>query len=256
MLDEELQLLQTIPQPDNLNSYYQADSYISHTDRSESVFERIYQGVKKHSLKRKEAWLKQFAPEESRVLDVGAGTGAFVQHLRLRGWMADGVEPSSKARELSTLKRVDLYANLQETKNEKYDVVTLWHVLEHFTDLDVEIDQLLNKVREGGTLFVAVPNFKSLDAKIYGPYWAAYDVPRHLWHFSRTAMQKLFANKGWSIVNTRPMHFDAFYIALLSERYRKGRLPWVKAFWYGLRSNIYGLKTGEYSSLVYIIKKA
>jgi 2-polyprenyl-3-methyl-5-hydroxy-6-metoxy-1,4-benzoquinol methylase len=253
--DEEREMLRTYPQPDQLNRFYQDESYISHTDRSKTFREKIYQLVKSLSLKKKESWLREFAKKDDEVLDVGAGTGSFVKFLRSKGWAASGMEPNSKARGLAEAKNVDLYATLDEISDKQYGILTLWHVLEHFQELDKGIEKLLESVREDGTIFIAVPNFKSHDAEYYREFWAGYDVPRHLWHFSRKAVEKIFLEKGWTVIGTKPMIFDSFYIALLSEQYRKGRFKWASAFWRGLRSNIHGWKTGEYSSLVYILKK-
>ncbi len=254
-IDEDLQLLRTIPVPENLEDYYQHEAYISHTDRSNSILEKIYQLVKRIGLRKKVSWLKEFAGRDSRVLDVGAGTGSLVAYLRSKGWKADGIEPISKAREASKRKGVVLHRSLDDIKGEKYEVLTLWHVLEHFRELDEEIDSLLGLIKTNGTLFIALPNFKSYDAREYGEYWAAYDVPRHVWHFSRTAVEKIFAKKGWNVVGTKPMLYDPFYISLLSEGYRGGRFKWLCAFYRGFRSNIHGWRTGEYSSIVYILKK-
>lgn len=253
--DEEKEMLCTYPQPDQLDRFYEGDSYISHTDRSKSLREKIYQLVKKLSLKKKESWLREFTKKDFEVLDVGAGTGSFVKFLRSKGWVASGTEPNGKARGLAKDKDVDLYATLDEISGKKYGILTLWHVLEHFEDLDKGIEKLLDLIREDGTLFIAVPNFKSHDAIYYREFWAGYDVPRHLWHFSRKSVDKIFLEKGWTVIGTKPMIFDSFYISLLSEQYRNGRFKWVSAFWRGLRSNMRGWKTGEYSSIVYILRK-
>ncbi len=255
LLDKDLGLLKTDPVPKNLGPYYDHESYISHTDRSKTGLEKIYQLVKKYGLNRKEAWLKAEIEKEAEVLDVGAGTGSFVEYLQGKGWQAEGVEPNKRARDLALNKGVQLYESLESVLDKTYDAITLWHVLEHFKDLDKEIDLLLTRLKETGTLFIAVPNFKSYDAQFYKMYWAGYDVPRHLWHFSRESIEKIFRDKGWVITDTRPMVFDSFYASLLSERYRGTSLAWPRAFWRGLRSNLQGWKTGEYSSHVYILKK-
>ena len=255
ILDKDLGLLKTDPVPRNLGPYYEHQSYISHTDRSKTVLEKIYQVVKKYGLKKKEAWLKAEIEKSGQVLDVGAGTGSFIEYLQARGWQAEGVEPNNKARDLARNKGVQLHESLETVHDKKYDAITLWHVLEHFKDLDREIDLLLTKLKESGTLFIAVPNFRSYDAQFYKMYWAGYDVPRHLWHFSHQAMETIFKDKGWSIRYTRPMLFDSFYVSLLSERYRGKSLTWLRAFWMGMRSNLQGRRTGEYSSHVFILKK-
>lgn len=255
MLDEQLQLLRTTPCPDKLENYYRHKTYISHTDRSDTFLEKLYQRVKKYSLHKKLSWVKKHAGSARSVLDVGAGTGSFVSFLKSRGWNIEGIEPSEKARAIADSKGIDLFKSTNELSERKYDVITLWHVLEHFQNLDDELDALLNHVKEDGTLIIALPNFKSYDAKYYGEYWAAYDVPRHVWHFSRSAVEKIFQERGWRVTKTKPMIFDAFYISLLSEEYRGNKFKWLSACWRGFLSNLHALNSGEYSSLVYVLKK-
>lgn len=255
MYDERLQLLRTVPQPDNIEAYYQDEAYISHTDKNNSFLEKIYHLVRRIGLHRKSRWLKKYLGQEARILDVGAGTGSFVAHLKKKGFTIDGIEPSSIARKVAKANGIDLKEGLNDLERKNYDAITLWHVLEHFKDLDESIDEITSLIKKGGFLFIAVPNFRSYDAKHYGDYWAAFDVPRHLWHFSKESIHKIFSKKGFSVLDTRPMLFDSFYIALLSERYKNKKDNWLAAFWQGFRSNLYGWKTGEYSSLVYILKK-
>lgn len=255
MYDEQLQLLRTVPQPDNIAAYYEDEAYISHTDKNNSFLEKIYHLVRTVGLNKKRRWLKKYLQQEARILDIGAGTGSFVAYLNERGFVADGVEPSAIARKVAEAKGIDLYESISDLGTGGYDAVTLWHVLEHFTDLDGSIDEISSRIKKGGYLFIAVPNFRSYDAKYYADYWAAYDVPRHLWHFSKESIHRIFTKKGFSVLDTRPMLFDSFYIALLSERYKSGKENWLAAIWQGLRSNLYGWKTGEYSSLAYILKK-
>ncbi|MEY8020384.1 class I SAM-dependent methyltransferase [Muriicola sp. SD30] len=255
LYDEQLQLLRTEPQPENIATYYQDEAYISHSDKNNSFLEKIYHLVKTIGLNNKRRWLKKYLQPKARILDVGAGTGSFVAYLKKKGFIIDGVEPSSIARKVAKAKGIDLKEDISDLGVGSYDAITLWHVLEHFKDLDKSIDEITSRIRKDGFLYIAVPNFRSYDAKHYGGYWAAYDVPRHLWHFSKESIHKIFAKKGFSVLDTRPMLFDSFYISLLSERYKSGKENWPAAIWHGLRSNLYGWKTGEYSSLVYILKK-
>jgi len=253
--DAALEMLHTVPRPKDTDRYYQDEDYVSHTDGNRTVLEKIYQLVKKYNLKKKESWIKKYAKKNAEVLDVGAGTGSLVEFLRERGWSADGVEPNPKARALAKGKGIELKTTLKDLGNKKYDLITLWHVLEHIPDLERDILEITKKLNADGILFVAVPNYRSYDAKHYGSYWAAYDVPRHLWHFSQNSIQKIFSKNGFSLAATRPMIFDAFYIAQLSEKYRHGKHRFFSALWHGLRSNYYGKKTGEYSSLLYVLEK-
>lgn len=151
---------------------------------------------------------------------------------------------------------MELLPSLEALPEARYKVITLWHVLEHLPDLDRQIAKLKSLLKDDGVLVVAVPNFKSFDAQHYKRFWAAYDVPRHLWHFSATAVEKVFAKQGMRLVKRKPMWFDSFYVSLLSEKYRSGKPNFIKAFYVGLRSNLMGLLTREFSSAIYIIKKS
>lgn len=254
--DQDFQLLKTIPQPENLTPYYASESYISHTDRRKTLLEKIYGGVKNISLKQKIRLLQKYHGSIGSVLDVGAGTGDFLAKAQKKGWEICGIEPNEKARQLAQSKKVELYSSWEVIPKKKYDVITLWHVLEHLPDLDHQIKLLASYLHPGGILVVAVPNFKSYDAKYYKKYWAAYDTPRHIWHFSKASISKLFLPNGFELIGIKPMLFDSFYVSLLSEKYKTGSNRWLAALWVGLYSNIYGLFKNEYSSHIYILKKS
>lgn len=253
--DAELKMLQTVPKPTEIEKYYQDEAYISHTDGNQTAHEKIYQLVKRYNQKKKASWIQRYARQNAKVLDVGAGTGSLIKYLRDQGWQAEGVEPNKKAQNIAKDKGVDLKSSLHDVEENNFDVITLWHVLEHLPDLDKAISDISKKLRSKGVVFIAVPNFRSYDAQHYGSYWAAYDVPRHLWHFSQHSIQAIFSRKGFSLLKVKPMIFDAFYIAKLSEKYKKGNHQLLKALWHGLRSNFHGWRTGEYSSLLYILQK-
>ncbi|CAM3317647.1 Demethylmenaquinone methyltransferase [Flavobacterium longum] len=254
-LDENLALLATVPQPsaDQLPKYYESDDYISHTDGKRTLFEKAYHFVKGIALKQKTKLILKYQ-NRGALLDLGAGTGDFLNAAKAEGWQVTGVEPSEKAREIAAGKNLTLYPDTANLPDHSFDVITMWHVLEHVPDVNSQIITLKRLLKPGGTIVVAVPNYKSYDANYYGEYWAAYDVPRHLWHFSRTAIEKLFGSHGMVLKDVLPMKFDAFYVALLSEKYQAGKMNYFKAFRIGLRSNAKAAKTGEYSSLIYILQ--
>jgi len=254
-LDEDLDMLVTQPQPENLNPYYDSDAYISHTDASESFVDKIYQGVKKINLKNKLKIVKKHSSGK-KLLDVGAGTGDFLVVAKENGWSVHGVEPNSKANAKASEKGLELKTTLEDFANQKFDVITLWHVLEHMPNLTDQVTRLSNLLTEDGIVIIAVPNFKSFDALHYKNFWAAFDVPRHLWHFSKTAISKLFQRENMQLLKTYPMVFDAFYVSLLSEKYKTGKQNFISAFCIGLRSNLKAWRTKEYSSLIYVLKKA
>ncbi|WP_299675414.1 class I SAM-dependent methyltransferase [uncultured Dokdonia sp.] len=253
--DEQLHMYVTSPKPsqENLPSYYASEDYISHTDGKRSLFEKMYQVVKGITLSRKQKLLASYIPNKGSLLDIGAGTGDFLEYVSDKGWNASGVEPSEKARTLAKQKNVAIVEALPETSN-GYDAITMWHVLEHVYNLEAQLVWLKNNLSREGALFVAVPNFESYDASYYNTDWAAYDVPRHLYHFSKKSIQLLFEAQHMEVVATHPMKFDAFYVSLLSEKYKTGRMNYLKAFWSGWRSNQKAKKTKTYSSLIYVIQ--
>lgn len=254
--DEELDMLITHPKPglDVLGRYYESADYISHTDSKRSLFEKVYHFIKGIALKNKLNLINSLQPNKGKILDIGAGTGEFLFVAQLNGWNTTGVEPSEKAKKIAINKGVSFVEALAQLENHTFDVITMWHVLEHVPDLNHQIKELKRLLKPSGYLIVAVPNFNSFDAQHYGKFWAAYDVPIHFWHFSKTAIQKLFQKEQMELVKILPMKFDSFYVSLLSEKYKSGRMNYVKAFFIGLWSNIKAKSDMEYSSHIYILK--
>ncbi len=257
LLDDDLQLLKTSPQPtlENLGSYYESEDYISHTDGTRTLFEKLYQLVKRNAIRKKVNLLSKYN-EKGSVLDIGAGTGDFLVEAKKQGWKITGIEPNQKAKEIAISKKVVFSDALENLEDHSFDVITMWHVLEHVPDLDFQLKHLKRLLKPNGTIIIAVPNFKSFDAKYYKEFWAAYDVPRHLWHFSQIAIQKLFQKHTIKLFHVKPMWFDAFYVSLLSEKYKNGKMNFVKGFFIGFRSNCSGVFKKEYSSHIYILKNS
>ena len=259
-----LDMLETFPQPsaEELSGYYESDAYISHTDSKKTATEKGYQFVKKIALTSKLKLINSFKTTDKNLLDVGCGTGDFLRTCKNNGWKVTGVEPNEKAKITAENKLKGewdslIYSEINQLKSEaKFDVITLWHVLEHIPNLDNYIATLKMQLRPDGVLIVAVPNYKSYDAKYYKQFWAAYDVPRHLWHFSKKSILLLFAKHKMSITTILPMWFDSFYVSLLSEKYKNGNTNFLKAFYIGLVSNLKAIGSKEYSSLIYILKNA
>ena len=259
--NQELDMLETIPQPsaNTLSEYYKSEDYISHTDSKRNWFEKAYHFVRGMALKRKLKLINSFPVSGKTILDVGCGTGDFLLTAKNNAWNVYGIEPNEKARAIANSKTINQVFDtntLQEFESGTFDVITLWHVLEHLPNLETEIQNLNRLLKPEGRLVIAVPNFKSYDAKHYNAFWAAYDVPRHLWHFSQTSISKLFSKHNLEIEKTLPMTFDAFYVSLLSEQYKSGSKNPLTAFWIGLQSNLKAKRTGEYSSLIYVLKKS
>ncbi len=256
--DETLDMLITYPQPsiENLGKYYESEDYISHTDNKRSLFEKLYHFIKNIALKNKLNLINSLQPEKGKLLDIGAGTGEFLSVAKNDGWQTIGVEPSEKAKSIAINKGVSFVERTTELENNSFDVISMWHVLEHVPDLDTQIKELKRLLKPSGTLIIAVPNFKSFDAKYYGKFWAAYDVPIHFWHFSKTSIQLLFEKEEMKLEKVIPMKFDSFYVSLLSEKYKSGKMNFIKAFFIGLQSNWIAKKNFEYSSHIYIIKNS
>jgi 2-polyprenyl-3-methyl-5-hydroxy-6-metoxy-1,4-benzoquinol methylase len=254
--DETFDMLLTHPQPslENLGRYYESVDYISHTDGNKSLFEKMYQFVKNIALKSKLNLINELSPTKGKLLDIGAGTGDFLLVAKNNGWETFGTEPSEKARAISVKKGVSIIDATADLEDHSIDIITMWHVLEHVPDLENQIKELKRLLKPNGTLLVAVPNFKSFDAKHYGKFWAAYDVPIHFWHFSKTAIKLLFEKENMTLQKVLPMKFDAFYVSLLSEKYKTGKMNYIKAFFVGLQSNWKARNTKEFSSHVYVLK--
>lgn len=251
----EYDLLITFPKPspEKLPNYYESEEYISHTDGKRSLFERVYHLIKNSALKSK-VKLINAQSKKGNLLDIGAGTGDFLVVAKRDGWQTTGIEPNIKAKTIAINKGVYFENNLADLASHSFDIITMWHVLEHVANLDEYISELKRLIKPKGTILIAVPNYKSFDANYYGKFWAAFDVPRHIWHFSQTAIQKLFGEKNLKLVEVLPMKFDSFYVSLLSEKYKTGKMNFIKAFFVGLKSNQHAQRTKEYSSHIYVIK--
>ena len=267
--DSQLEMYITTPRPDeeDLYKYYASEAYISHTDSKDSFIDKLYQTVKNYTIKQKVKLVEPFRMLDKTILDIGCGTGDFLVACKVHGWAVHGIEPNGKAKQLA-VDKLDLktnskdkriiYKDIQELveSNQRYDVITMWHVLEHVSNLKEYVKRLKGLLNTNGTLIIAVPNFNSFDAEHYKDNWAAYDVPRHLWHFSKKSIAFLFAEVGLEVTKTLPMKFDAYYVSLLSEKYKTGRSNLIKAFYYGFISNLKAKRTKEYSSMIYVIKHA
>lgn len=252
----------TSPRPTviELPKYYQSDAYISHSDKSSNLVDQVYKISRTFTLKWKYNLItKHSQTKPSSILDYGCGTGAFLHECQKHGMQIAGVEPSETARLQAREKTGTPIAQDLTSISREFDVITLWHVLEHVINLDQTLSLLKNHLHKNGIMFIAVPNLQSADAKVYKECWAGYDVPRHLWHFSKKSMEKLLRNHGFNLIRVLPMKLDAYYVSLLSEKYRnngKGSISgMMNATLQGWKSNQQGKTTQEYSSLIYIVRK-
>ncbi len=259
LYNKEYEVLETRPQPSisDLPNYYKSEDYISHTDAKRNWLERGYHIARNFSLKRKLRLVNSLASKHKNILDYGCGTGEFLKTAKNDSWSITGIEPDEKARKIANTKTdnaVFSEKHLKEIKDHSFDVITLWHVLEHIPDLEEKILTFKRILKKDGSLIIAVPNFKSFDAKHYGPFWAAYDVPRHLWHFSQTSISKIFKKHGMRIAKKYPLVLDAYYISLLSEKYKTKKASILNAIYIGTVSNFRAKRSGEYSSIIYMLK--
>jgi 2-polyprenyl-3-methyl-5-hydroxy-6-metoxy-1,4-benzoquinol methylase len=223
------------------------------------LLNKLYQAVRKFTLGQKSGLVISHTTKKGRILDIGAGIGAFLNEMKQKGWDIEGVEPDYGARQQArNLFAIDLKPTpeLNQLPHGSYDAITLWHVLEHVEPLQDYVAQLKKLLTPNGRIFIAVPNYTSLDADLYGNRWAAYDVPRHLYHFTPRSIEVLVEKHGMKIITRKPMWFDAFYISLLSSKYRTGSTSWLGAGINGIRSNFKALvNKKKASSLIYIISK-
>ena len=248
----------TSPRPELsvLGSYYQSEDYISHSDTSKGLISKLYKIARSFTLDRKYRLVSPYC-KGMPLLDVGCGTGAFLNHAKSKGLNVLGIEPDQGASNFAKEKYgLSVYdeKKLDELEAESFGAITLWHVLEHVPNLDERLLQLKRLLHPEGRIYIAVPNPDSYDAKKYREYWAAYDVPRHLWHFTPQTMRKLLEKNGLKLHKVLPMKLDAYYISLLSERYKHGRERYIPAFWNGLKSNLQADKHA-WSSQIYAIGK-
>lgn len=251
---------QDVPPVSAIGAYYRSDDYISHSNTSKGLVNRLYLAVRKRTIRQKRKLVVQAtALSTGTLLDVGSGTGVFAAEMQRAGWNVTALEPDPGARKLAKeLHGVDVQdaGHLLALPPASFDAITLWHVLEHVHDLHGYLGQLYALLKDAGKLVIAVPNYTAKDAAMYAAHWAAYDVPRHLWHFSPRSMQVLLAKHGFTILQEKPMWYDSFYVAMLSSKYKNGHTRLAAAGWNGLRSNLHAIgNVQRCSSVIYIAGK-
>lgn len=258
--DCSLRFTQDIPAIQEIGTFYQSANYISHSNTKKGLINQLYHLVRTYTLGLKARQIKRFTGlKKGRLLDIGAGVGAFAATMKNAGWTVTALEPDEQARKTAAESfglTLSLPNELYQFTENSFDVITLWHVLEHVHDLSGYWKAFHACLPKGGKLVIAVPNYTSADAGYYQQDWAAYDVPRHLYHFSPASMLELATQNGFSMVKMKPMWFDAFYVAMLSEQYKRGKINYLSAFIQGLRSNWVALgNASKCSSVIYVMEK-
>jgi 2-polyprenyl-3-methyl-5-hydroxy-6-metoxy-1,4-benzoquinol methylase len=247
------------PEDDQLGDYYKSEDYISHSDTSRGMVAKLYKLVRNYTLRKKLELVSRYV-SRGTILDYGCGTGMFLDHCRNSSWETFGMEPDAGAAKIASGMQLNVYPNKESLslalENRTLDAISLWHVLEHVTDLGDTLTFFKERLSPNGVLIIAVPNYRSADATKYKQYWAAYDVPRHLYHFDIKTISRLLKDYGFTLSETHPMKFDSYYVSMLSEKYKTGRVRYFRAFISGLISNMKARSTGDYSSRIYVFKKA
>lgn len=245
------------PNPEVIGKYYQSEDYYSHQKNNKGLVPRIYEFVKSFNIKHKASMaIGGLAP--GRLLDIGCGVGDFLVQVKKHGWEVQGIELSDDAKNIAEQRlgfRPKGPSDYALFEDHSFDVISLWHVLEHIDDLHFQTKEILRLLKPGGRLIIALPNFQSFDCQYYKEKWAAWDVPRHLNHFAPDVLRKMFNSIGFQTIDTQKLIWDAYYISFMSERFLSHSIPLVRGAWIGLLSNCKARKTGMYSSLVYRFQK-
>ncbi len=246
------------PENDKLGNYYKSEAYISHSNTKKGGVNSVYQLVRKYTLLKKLQLISRYY-KTGKILDIGCGTGEFLNVCKNAKWDVIGIEPDLDAKKMAIENyglNVKEESEIKNLESESFDIISMWHVLEHVPQLNERIEELKRLIKKNGIILIAVPNCTSLDASIYSEHWAAYDLPRHLYHFSPEDIESVFKNHNLEVFKILPMIFDSFYVSILSEKYQFGRINIIRAIWNGFRSNFSALKSGKkYSSQIYLIRR-
>ena len=249
-------IAKTYPKPlkNNLKEYYNSENYISHNPKAIGLISLVYLAIRSLMNRNKLKMIKPFLSKNDKVLDFGSGSGSFLYKLNFK-YESFGVEPNDFARSTSLAKGLRVVSAMKEYKV-KFNMIFLWHSLEHVYDINKTINEFSQKINSKGILVIALPNIRSFDAKKYKSFWAGYDVPRHLWHFTEEGIIDFLERKKFKFIKKRPLFWDAIYISYLSEKYRKSKFSLIKGVFWGIISNLTAIKTGEFSSKVYFFRKS
>lgn len=250
-------LWQTFPLPDeeNIQRYYLSQDYISHSDKKDTFFDKLYHLVRKYTIVQKTNLVKKYVPRGT-ILDFGCGTGYFLENCKKENFNVLGLEVNDTARGISESKGIKVFQNINELSdfNNKVDIITLWHVFEHLYNPKFYLKYFYDLLKDNGFLLLALPNRNSYDAKYYKELWAGYDVPRHVFHFTSQDINNI-TKEQFNVLGIYPMYFDSFYVSILSEKYKQSKIAFINGLYRGLLSNLKAINTGQYSSLIYVLQK-
>lgn len=252
-------LLFTEPRPakDKIGDYYKSEAYYSHQENKKGFIPKLYECIKNINLRHKYK-IATFGKNTGNILDIGCGVGDFLHTAESHGWNCMGVEPSEEAKVIAkkrTNAEILASEDLEKLHDESFDVITMWHVLEHVDNIKWQVAQLQRLIKKDGRIIIAVPNYKSYDAKFYKEKWAAYDVPRHLNHFNKTTLVKIFKTNDLNLIKTDKLRWDAYYISYMSEQYKRHTFALLKGAIRGFISNCQARKSDEWSSRIYVFEK-
>ncbi len=247
----------TNPIPKELGKYYETTNYLSHNTSDNGAIGKLYNKLRNINIKRKYKLVSSYNAKGS-ILDIGCGTGELLKFFKENNWNVTGVEPNDTARAFTKSNykiEINEEDKLDQFEANSFNVITMWHVLEHVPDLNKRINQISNLLKKDGTIFIALPNLDSPDSKKYKKYWSALDVPRHLYHFTQNTFTELISKHNMKLIHAEPMKFDAYYVSMLSEKHLQNSMYLPSAFITGLISNLKARKKNNYSSMIYVVKK-
>ena len=244
------------PETEDLQSYYKSQEYISHSNTKKGLINKIYHIARIYNLAKKYKYIRKYK-KNGTLLDIGCGTGEFLRYCKNKHWNVLGIEPDENARQFAQdvyNLNVKPYKDLLLIEDHSFDVITMWHVLEHVQNVNEYLLEIKRLIKHDGLVFIALPNHLSYDAQKYQQYWAAWDVPRHLYHFTPISFKKLIQKYNFTITQIIHMKIDSYYVSLLSEKYKHGKVKYFSAFFNGMKSNCKAKENSNYSSLIYILK--
>ena len=239
--------------------YYNSEEYVEHSDTSSGLIYSVYHVARRAMLHYKYIKIKRLHAGK-KLLDVGSGSGYFLNFMKKKGYNVTGVEISKKAVALCK-KNFGIKAHspsefLEEKLDTDYDIISLWHVFEHVYSYDAYFELFSKSLNNNGYLILALPNCDSQDARMNKSYWGAYDTPRHIWHFTSKTIELFAMGRGFKMIKKHRMPLDPFFNVMVSDSYKDKFTFLPLTLLKGLYSYIISLLNIEKSSsIIYIFQK-